>query len=378
MSSIVDYSGLQAGKGGFPHYMLKEIHEQPSALRDTLRGRVDAGGRRVTLDELGLEPAYVRNLRRVFITACGTAYHAGLTGKYLLEKLARLPVEVEVASEFCDREPLIGPGDLVVVVSQSGETADTRAAMRVARRRGARIIAITNVVGSSVSREADHVLYTWAGTEMAVASTKAYAAQLAAFYLLALWMAAERNALSEVEQATILQALREIDTAVTPILDNAAKLAALAERYAPSNSIFFLGRNLDYPAALEGNLKLKETSYVHAEAFPAGELRHGPMALISGGVPVVVLATQPNLFQRSLRSIREVRERGGNVIAITLRGQRGLEDLGDHAVYLPPVNPLLAPILSVIPLQLFAYHTAVARGCPVDNPRHLTKAVTVE
>lgn len=376
MSSVIDYSA--SDKGGFPHYMLKEIHEQPRAFRDTLRGRIDAHGRRVILDELGLDPASVRNLNRIFITACGTAYHAGLTGKCLLEKLARIPVEIDVASEFCHRDPLIGPGDLLVAVSQSGETADTRAAMRVAHRRGARVVAITNVVGSSVSREAEHVLYTWAGTEIAVASTKAYVAQLTAFYLLAVWLADARGTLSEVEQAAIIQALRGIDTAIAAVLDNAAGCAALAERYAFNNSVFFLGRNLDYGTALEGNLKLKETSYVHAEALPAGELKHGPLALITDGVPVVVLATQPGLFERTLGCIRDVRARGGRAIAITLRGQNGLEDLGDHAIYLPPVNPLLAPILSVIPLQLFAYYTAVARGCPVDNPRNLTKAVTVE
>lgn len=377
MSDVVS-RGEQDEKGGYAHFMLKEIHEQPRVLRDTLRGRIDESGRRVVFEELNLDPGYVRGLNRVFITACGTAYHAGMTGKYLIEKLARIPVEIDVASEFAYRDPLIGPGDLLLVVSQSGETADTRAAMREAHRHGARIIAITNVEGSSISREADDVIYTRAGSEIAIASTKAYLAQLSVFYLLAVWLAGERGTLSADEQAAILQALRDVDAALTPILDDAAKLAALAERYAQSNDIFFLGRNLDYGTALEGNLKLKETSYVHAEAFPAGEFRHGPMALVSDGVPVVVLATQPSLFDKAQGIIRDVKARGGRVITITFQGQDTVEDLGDHVISLPPVNPLLAPILAVVPLQLFAYYTALARGCPVDNPRNLTKAVTVE
>ncbi len=381
MSGIAQSVGCRAEqdeKGGYAHFMLKEIYEQPRVLRDILNGRIDESGRRVVFEELDLDPAYVRGLNRVFITACGTAYHAGMTGKYLIEKLAGIPVEIDVASEFCCRDPLIGPGDLLLVVSQSGETADTRAAMREAHRRGARIIAITNVVGSSISREADHVIYTHAGPEIAIASTKAYTAQLAVFYLLAVRLAGERGTLPEDEQAAILQALRNIDSALTLILGDASKVAALAERYAQNDSVFFLGRNLDYGTALEGNLKLKETSYVHAEAFPAGEFRHGPLALVSEGVPVVVLATQPSLFDKAMGIIRDVRTRGGRVITITLRGQDAVGNLGDHVIYLPPVNPLLAPIPAVVPLQLFAYYAAVARGCPVDNPRNLTKAVTVE
>jgi glucosamine--fructose-6-phosphate aminotransferase (isomerizing) len=368
----------QAEKDGFEHFMLKEIHEQPRALRETLRGRIDADGRRVVLKELNLAPDAVRKLKKVFITACGTAFHAGLVGKYIIEKLARIPVEVDIASEFRYRNPLIAPGDLVVVVSQSGETADTRAALREAGRRGAHILAITNVVGSSVAREADSVLYTWAGPEIAVASTKAYITQLSAFYLLAVRLAEERGTLPAEEREAILRALREIDADVEALLNDADQVAALARRYQDRGCLFFIGRGLDYAVAMEGSLKLKEISYVHAEAYAAGELKHGTLALVTEGVPVIALATQPELFEKTLSNIKEVKARGAEVVALTFAEHHDTEDLGDHLIYLPPTHPVLAPILAVVPLQLFAYYAALFRGCSIDKPRNLAKSVTVE
>lgn len=368
----------QAEKGGYDHFMLKEIHEQPRALRETLRGRIDADGRRVVLKELNMAPDAVRKLKKVFITACGTAFHAGLVGKYIIEKLARIPVEIDIASEFRYRDPLIAPGDLMVVVSQSGETADTRAALREASRRGAHILAITNVVGSSVAREADSVLYTWAGPEIAVASTKAYITQLSAFYLLAVRLAEERGTLPDEEREAILRALREIDASVETLLNDADQVAALARRYQDRGCLFFIGRGLDYAVAMEGSLKLKEISYVHAEAYAAGELKHGTLALVTEGVPVIALNTQPELFEKTLSNIKEVKARGAEVVALTFAGHHDTEDLGDHLIYLPSTHPVLAPILAVVPLQLFAYYVALFRGCSIDKPRNLAKSVTVE
>ncbi len=374
----VHWEAEQAEKAGYDHFMLKEIHEQPRALRDTLRGRIDDDCRRAVLDELNLEPDFVKNLNKIFVTACGTAFHAGVVGKYIIEKLVRLPVEVDIASEFRYRDPLIGPGDLVVVVSQSGETADTRAALREAKSRGARVVAITNVVGSSIAREADSVLYTWAGPEIAVASTKAYVTQLAAFYLLAVWLAGERGALPGEEREDLLRALRELHHGVGQILADAGEIAALARRYHQRHCLFFIGRGLDYAVAMEGSLKLKEISYIHAEAYAAGELKHGTLALITEGVPVIALATQPELFEKTLSNIKEVKARGAEVVTLTFQGDHDSEELGDFRVYLPPTHPFLAPILTVVPLQLFAYYAAVYRGCSVDKPRNLAKSVTVE
>jgi glucosamine--fructose-6-phosphate aminotransferase (isomerizing) len=374
----VNWEAEQAEKAGYDHFMLKEIHEQPRALRDTLRGRVDESCWQAVLDELDLDRGVARSLKKVFITACGTAFHAGVVGKYVIEKLARVPVEVDIASEFRYRDPLINAGDLAIVVSQSGETADTRAALREARRRGARVVAITNVVGSSVAREADSILYTWAGPEIAVASTKAYVTQLAAFYLLAVWLAGERGTLPDDEREAILRALREIDHGVETLLADADRIAALAHRYQQRECLFFIGRGLDYAVAMEGSLKLKEISYIHAEAYAAGELKHGTLALITAGVPVIALATQPDLFDKTLSNIKEVKARGAEVVTLTFASDHDTEDLGDHIIHLPPTHPVLAPILAVVPLQLFAYYAAVFRGCAVDKPRNLAKSVTVE
>ncbi|BAF58720.1 MAG: glutamine--fructose-6-phosphate transaminase (isomerizing) [Pelotomaculum sp.] len=375
---LVNWKADQAEKGGYDHFMLKEIYEQPKALRDTLSGRISADGTRVVLDEVSLTPEEIRTLKRIYITACGTAYHAGLVGKYILERLVRLPVEVDIASEFRYRHPIIEPGTLVMVISQSGETADTLAALREARRQGARVIAVTNVVGSSVSREADDVIYTWAGPEIAVASTKAYTTQLVAMYLFALYLAAERKTAEPGQIRELLLGLKKLADKAQSILDNTVEIKDFAGEFATCKDLFFIGRGLDYAVALEGSLKLKEISYIHAEAYAAGELKHGTLALIEEKVPVVALATQVSLFDKMIGNIQEVNARGASVLALAMQGLKEVEKVAGKVVYIPETNPVLAPVLTVIPLQLLAYHTAVARGCDVDKPRNLAKSVTVE
>ncbi|MEW6191883.1 MAG: glutamine--fructose-6-phosphate transaminase (isomerizing) [Bacillota bacterium] len=372
----VKWDAAQAEKAPFPHFMLKEIHEEPKVLRDTLRGRIDAG--KVVFPELKIDRALFRSCRQLFVTACGTAYHAGLIGKMLIERLARLPVEAEIASEFRYREPLIGPGDLLVVISQSGETADTLAAMREARAKGASVLAITNVVGSSVAREADEVLYTWAGPEIAVASTKAYVAQVLLLSLFAVYLAEERRTTPPGLLQELVAELPRLSEYAENILAREEEIAALAATHKDVEHTFFIGRGLDWAVACEGALKLKEISYIHAEAYPAGELKHGTLALITEGVPVIALATQPALYEKMVSNIKEVKARGAWVLAVTTENDGKVAQVADAAITLPPVNPLLAPAITVIPLQLFAYYAAVARGCDVDKPRNLAKSVTVE
>lgn len=374
----VNWEAEQAEKNGYDHFMLKEIHEQPRALRDTLSGRISPDGSAVLLDEVKLSAEDVKGIKKIFITACGTAYHAGLVGKYIIERLVRLPVEVDIASEFRYRHPIIEPGTLVVVVSQSGETADTLAALREARRQGARVVAVTNVVGSSVSREADDVIYTWAGPEIAVASTKAYTTQLVAMYLLALYLAGVRETVQPDEIQDILLGMKKLASKAQTILDNTREVKDYAQEFAGCKDLFFIGRGLDYAVALEGSLKLKEISYIHAEAYAAGELKHGTLALIEDNMPVVALATQDTLFDKMVSNIQEVNARGASVVALAMKGLTEVEKVTDKVVYIPKTHPLLAPVLTVIPLQLLAYHTAVARGCDVDKPRNLAKSVTVE
>ncbi len=379
----VDWDAEAAEKGGYDHFMLKEIHEQPRAILDTMRGRVDWDGGRVTLGEAGLSEQDLRRIRKVYLVACGTAYHAGLVGRYLIERWARLPAEADLASEFRYRDPLLDEDALVLVISQSGETADTLAALREARGRGARVLAITNVVGSSVAREADAVLYTWAGPEIAVASTKAYLTQLVALTLFALHLAEARRGtvpgvLSPGEERAILGELGGLSRAAEAVLARAEDLRALGRDLARHQSVFYIGRGLDYAVAMEGQLKLKEISYVHAEAYPAGELKHGTLALIEEGVPVVALATQPDLLEKTISNVIEVKARGGWVIMLAPEGMEEVADHADRVIWLPPVRPELAPAVAVIPLQLLAYYTAVARGTDVDKPRNLAKSVTVE
>ena len=373
---VVKWDAAQAEKAPYAHFMHKEIHEQPKVLRDTLRGRIS--GSEVAFPELKLDQELIKSCKRLFITACGTAYHAGLIGKTLIERLVRIPAEADIASEFRYRDPLIGPGDLLIVVSQSGETADTLAAMREAKARGASVLAITNVVGSSVAREADDVLYTWAGPEIAVASTKAYVAQVLVLTLFAVYLAQERQTAPPELLREIVGGLPYLSECVSSVLAREEEIKALAAARRHVTSTFFIGRGLDWAVAAEGALKLKEISYVHAEAYAAGELKHGTLALITEGIPVMALATQPALFEKTASNIKEVKARGADVIAVTPEAEGVIPEVADAVIRLPRVHPLLAPAVAVVPLQLFAYHAAVIRGCDVDKPRNLAKSVTVE
>jgi glucosamine--fructose-6-phosphate aminotransferase (isomerizing) len=366
-----------AEKGGFDHFMLKEIYEQPKAIQDTLAGRIKNG--RVDLSgDITLTAAEAKKLRRVHFVACGTAYHAGMVGKNLVEQLTRIPVEIDVASEYRYRNPIIDQYTLVVVVSQSGETADTLAALREAKKQGAHVIAITNVVGSSVAREADDVISTWAGPEIAVASTKAYTSQLIAIYLLGMYMAQllESNAVANLDEyVTELQALPE---KTEEVLAQADKIADYTRTIVKKEHLFFIGRGLDYAVSLEGSLKLKEISYIHSEAYPAGELKHGTLALIEEGTPVIALATQQAVFEKMISNIQEVRARGAYVLGLAEQGNEELIKSVDEVIYIPPTNDLFTPVLAVVPLQLLAYYACVERGYDVDKPRNLAKSVTVE
>lgn len=371
----VTWDQIAAEKQGYEHFMLKEIHEQPEAIRATFRGTTADG--RADFSHLGMDDAF-RKLGRIFIVACGTAYHAGLVGRVAIEKLARVPVETDIASEFCYREVLWNPDDLMIVISQSGETADTRAALREARRRGIKVLAITNAVGSAVAREADQVIYTHAGPEIAVASTKAYVTQLIVMYLLALYLAEVRGAMSRDDLRSLYSDLLYTDVLVEQVLSEEARIKQIATRYADVESTFFLGRGFDYAVAMEGALKLKEVSYIHAEAYAAGELKHGPLALIHQGVPVLALITQDSLVEKTMSNIKEVKARGAVVVAICKSNLQQACQECDEQILLPDVNPVLAPIVGVVPLQIFAYYMALVRGLDVDKPRHLAKSVTVE
>lgn len=371
----VTWDAEAAEKGGHPHFMIKEILEQPRALRETLRGRIRDD--RVEFSEVDLD-CLLDGVEKIFITACGTAYHAGMVGKQVIERLARIPVEVDIASEFRYRDILWGENSLLVVISQSGETADTLAALREAKRRGIRVLAVTNVVGSSVAREADSVLYTWAGPEIAVASTKAYSTQLLLMYLLGIYLAQRRNTVPPEVTGALVRGLAMIGDKVETVLQQAGTIERIAENYAGTQSTFFLGRGLDYAVALEGALKLKEISYVHAEAYAAGELKHGTLALIEKGVPVIALVTQDELEDKMMSNIKEVKARGAVVIGLGKEGRGELKQEADELIVLPDEDPFLTPILTVVPLQLFAYYMAVKRGCDVDKPRNLAKSVTVE
>lgn len=374
----VDWDIAKAEKAGYDHFMLKEICEQPKAYADTMAGRISPDGARVAFPEFAFGEDEIRGLDRIQIVACGTALHAGMVGKAVIERLARIPAEADVASEYRYRDPIVTPSTLVIAVSQSGETADTLAALREAKRRGAKVLAVTNVVGSSVAREADGVLYTWAGPEIAVASTKAYSSQLIAFYLLGLYLAQVRGTVGAEERRAILDGLRGLPQLVQRLLDGKERIRAIAERIARHQSVFFIGRGLDYAVALEGSLKLKEISYIHSEAYAAGELKHGTLALIEEGVPVIALATQPDLYEKTVSNIVEVKARGACVIGLAAEGCADLAKTVDEAFPLPGTLPLLAPALSVVPLQLLAYYAALARGNDVDKPRNLAKSVTVE
>ena len=373
----VDWEISAAEKGGYEHFMAKEIMEQPKAFRDTVFPRIQDG--RVVLDDLNLDGEYLKNADKIYIIACGSSYHVGMVAKYVLEKLLRKPVEVTLASEFRYCDPLVSERTLCIVISQSGETIDTLAAMREAKRLGARILSIVNVVGSSIARESDDVLYTWAGPEIAVATTKAYSTQLAVIYLIALRFAELLGTIGEEEYENIVAEILTIPTKMERILENREAIQYYASIYFNHESIFFIGRNIDYAIGLEGSLKLKEISYIHSEAYAAGELKHGTISLIENGTLVVALASCVQLFDKLMSNVVEVKSRGADVVGLTVESKgSALKKTVDHAILVPDTHPMLLPSLDVIPMQLFAYYVALMRGCDIDKPRNLAKSVTVE
>ena len=376
--STVDWDVSAAEKGGYPHFMLKEIMEQPEAIRKTVSPRIKNG--RVVLDDLHLTEEYVRDISRIFIIACGSSYHVGMVSKYNWEKLMRRPVEVTLASEFRYCDPLADEKSLVVVISQSGETLDTMAAMREAKRRGGRTLAIVNVVGSSIAREADDVLYTWAGPEIAVATTKAYSTQLVLMDLVGLYLADLLGTVEQSEYDAILTEVQSLPEKMQEMLNRDTEdIQYFASRYFNHDSIFFIGRNLDYAMGMEGSLKLKEISYIHSEAYASGELKHGTISLIEQGTLVVALGTYAPLFDKAMSNVVEVKARGAEVLALTTEDFREkMEKTADATVAVPVTHPVLQPSLGVVPLQLFSYYVALQRGCDIDKPRNLAKSVTVE
>jgi glutamine---fructose-6-phosphate transaminase (isomerizing) len=373
----VDWDLSAAEKGGYEHFMLKEMHEQPLAIKQTLEGRTDPAGRLV-LDELRMSEDELREVDKVFVVACGTAYHAGLVAKYAIEHWTRLPVEIEIASEFRYRDPVLDRNTLVIAISQSGETADTLGAVRYARRQRARVLTVCNTVGASIPRDSDAVLYTRAGPEIGVAATKTFATQLAAMYLVALYLAQVRGTLFVDEVAAVVRELQRIPAKVALSLERSDQARKVAEEYKEAHDWLFLGRHVGFPMALEGALKLKEISYVHAEGYPAAELKHGPIALVEEGTPVVVVHPSSHIYAKMLTNIQEVAARGAAVVAIAEDGDREVAAHVTHVLRVPATSQLLAPLVCLIPLQLLAYHVAVARGCPIDKPRNLAKSVTVE
>jgi glutamine---fructose-6-phosphate transaminase (isomerizing) len=374
----ITWNAIQAEKGGYKHFMLKEIFEQPETIQDTLRGRLYPEQGRIYLEDVKLTEAQKRKISKIYIVACGTSYHAGLVSKFLFENFAGIPSEVDIASEFRYRSPVLEKNNLVIIVSQSGETADTLAALRLAKEKKIPTLAICNAVGSTASREADSVLYTHCGPEIGVASTKAFTGQLAAFYLLSLNIAAARSTLAPAEYDRLLKELWEAPIKVNEVLKSDNDILALAKIYANKRDFLFLGRNVNYPIALEGALKLKEISYIHAEGYAAGEMKHGPIALIDENLPVMVIATKSMVYEKILGNVEEAKARGGIVIAIATENDKGIGKKTDHQIFVPLVDEWLSPLLNVIPMQLFAYHVADLLGCDVDQPRNLAKSVTVE
>jgi len=377
-ASRVTWNAEATEKGGYPHFMLKEIHEQPQAILDTMRGRYRFEKGEADLPDIGLTPEQFAAVGRIWIVACGTSWHAGLVGKYLLEEMIRTPVPVDIASEFRYRDPLVRKDDLVITISQSGETADTLAAAREATSKGARVVSIVNVVGSTLARESDGVLYTHCGPEIGVASTKAFTAQLTALYLLALHLARVRGTLNANDGRVWLERVVALPHLVEEILKREKEIAAIAKRYHAKRNFLFLGRGINYPIALEGALKLKEVSYIHAEGYAAGEMKHGPIALIDRNMPVVVLAPRDRLHDKTVSNLMEVKARRAPVLAFVSEGEKDLGRVADAVFAIPKVPALLSPILFAVALQLLAYHIAVLRGTDVDQPRNLAKSVTVE
>ena len=367
-----------ASKGGYEHFMLKEIYEQPNGVKETLVRRLDENGD-IKLDDIKMTKKDLEKINKVYIIACGTAYHAGLVGKYAIEKFAKIPVTCDIASEFRYNDPFVDENTLVILVSQSGETADTLASLRYAKDKGARIMSVTNVVGSSIARESDDVFYTWAGPEVSVASTKAYTTQLVSFYMIALDFAIKKGSITKEYYHEMIEKLRQMPEKVTKALEQENYIKEdIAKSIKDRENAFYLGRGLDYSIAMEGALKIKEISYIHAEAFAAGELKHGTIALIEKGTPVIAIATQDSLFEKMVSNMEEVRARGAYVIAVAKEKNKEVEKSADKVIYIPDVDDILSSILTVLPLQLLSYYAAIERGCDVDKPRNLAKSVTVE
>lgn len=375
-STRIDWDINAAEKGGFEHFMLKEMYEQPKAILDTFSPRIK--GDDIVIEELKMSDDEIRAIKKIMIVACGSANHTGMTSKYIFEGLARIPVEVDLASEFRYRTPILEEGTLVIVVSQSGETADSLAALREAQARGAKVLGIVNVVGSSIAREADNVMYTWAGPEIAVATTKAYSSQLIALYLLAMKFAHARGTLDDAGLKEMLEDLQKLPEQVELLLNNKNKIQKFANRYLAAKDVFFIGRGIDYAISMEGSLKLKEISYIHSEAYAAGELKHGTISLIEEGTLVAAVLTQEDLYKKMISNMEEVRTRGAFVMAVTNEGNTDVERVADYVIYIPETNRYFANSLAIIPLQLFGYYVSVGRGCDVDKPRNLAKSVTVE
>lgn len=373
----VEWDVESASKGGYDHFMLKEIHEQPQAIRESLNRRLDEHGK-IRLDDITLSKEDLDAVERIYIVACGTAYNAGNVGKVAIEKLSKIPVFTEIASEFRYNDPYVDEHTLLILVSQSGETADTLAALRLGKEKGARILCITNVVGSSIARESDDVFYTWAGPEIAVASTKAYTTQLIALYMLALYMGETKETLAPASYYEMIAAMQELPAKAEELLEHTEIYTQVSNRIKNAKSLFYLGRGLDYQSCLEAALKIKEVSYIHTEAFAAGELKHGTIALIEDGTPVISLLTQEALYEKMCSNIKEVKARGAYSISITTKNHRDQEKISDQVLYIPQTSDLLAPVLSVIPCQLIAYYTSFLKGIDVDKPRNLAKSVTVE
>ncbi len=374
--SHIDWDVASAEKSGFEHFMMKEIMEQPKALRDTISPRIRQG--RVVLDDISLGAKELKNFHKICIVACGSAYHVGVVAKYEIEQMTGMSVEVDVASEFRYRSPIINQSTLVIIISQSGETADTLAALKEAKRQGARTLSIVNVVGSSIAAASDDVIYTWAGPEIAVATTKAYSTQLAVIYLISLYIAEQLGTMGEEEYRNAVEELLLLPDKVESVLKNKEKIQYLASIYYNSKDVFFIGRNLDYALGLEGSLKLKEISYIHSEAYAAGELKHGTISLIEEGTLVIALASYAPLFEKTMSNVKEVKARGAVILGITMEGEKRMEEECDNVLYLPAGSKWFLPSLCVIPLQLFAYYVASERGCDIDKPRNLAKSVTVE
>jgi glucosamine--fructose-6-phosphate aminotransferase (isomerizing) len=376
---LIDWSPMMAEKAGFKHFMLKEIHEQPRAIEDTLRGRLDRENADINAAEIGLDGVDIKSISRVVLIACGTSHHAAIAGRYFIEKLARIPTMVELASEFRNREPVVGPGDLVIAVSQSGETLDTLMAAKEAKAKGARILAIANVIGSAIPRMSDGALYTHAGPEIGVASTKCFSAQIAALLLVAIYLGRRTAALDTKRAGELVEGLAKLPHQMRDVITGTRQLVAnVARRYEGAQDVLFLGRGLSFPIALEGALKLKEISYVHAEGYAAGEMKHGPIALIDAKMPVFVIVPHDSQYEKTIGNLQEVKAREGRIIAIATEGDEDAAKMSDEIIEIPAVDEELTPLLTVLPLQLYAYYVADFKGTDVDQPRNLAKTVTVE